>query len=1179
MPLIQSSIRVAVLLMVAVLIPPPLFSQNRQTASPPQTEQIGTAIGELLKQRPLEPKSENPAAGLDGDSDPVSDKPPADDAPINELITYWRARRYKVLVAGKDKPSDRVRERILEACENRPWLFGQLTHVLPETAETYDRIHRLLTENGKEQDSGEGWQQPLRHWLKSNSLYYREELVEEVRRLGQSNQMDLSPVHSLAQLDWDQARPLVEAMTNGADPFRAAQAWGILYDQTRRSGDSAQAEILRSQLQAMVVNRQSPVSVRQTAFQSLMAAEWSGQEEWYLSLFADPLLSGVKLAEGKEYAKTGPDFSGSQKPIARQQSDDEGGSFNILWLPVQQNPAKWLPVALRLVGSSDRMIHLAAVSCLASFLATESDAKEPARQAAQALLPWLTDPNWGGNLERWSYLGALAKMDLPESLPGLIWVLDNDEDATSRAVAAEALIRYRNPQANPALRRALHRETNEMLREPFIAALGQAGPAAGGFSDEEAMAAIEAYARHVTTPEGKKEIAEIADLTSEKTLPLPISIGRVYDERDDIELTESLAAKLFARAKAVRSAEPAAARRMLSIAERCGLVVADLNLIERIGEGLVDLDALKLALKSRERMRKRVPDELFTLFKKGGYASGMAALLLGDEDNYNNLLKGKDSTAQTALLAAARYVREKLPVDLVGKLLDSNQTLAAAENYLEVEDSAEARRLIWAKHPGEARIVGERVRSEPERGDSVINRWEEKMRNEVRSEGGSEEIYALVPNHSPDLYGSIVIRVTKGSAEINLYKFEGRRQRRFLTATELRELREFAVRDEVENLRLHDRESYGGYETSGIRFEYLRLTKDGGRRVMTISPRRPPPNGATLHEQLTGKFYQFSHTGEFKLRYDMEDRIPGLEVLLADDSRSVFTACQENRELKVLIEPEKEGRVPSDRAAAEWHLFTASQLGNVTDEPRSCGYQNSFLYTPNWLKEFRGQLGVAIDWRSKSGEVWFSPANIEGEPGIWKLEESKSPVKVVSGTYLNSIATPDGKWLVAKKTVQTADKFDLQITRIQVATGREFVVNAPQLSGHYPIAFVATHNKVLLGQGHYQYGRDFTGGTNYLLDAETGALQQVKGEFRPLQDQTARPLQATDRPNEFWAAMYDQQKKATVVGRYDARLFAFTPVVELPEIRIGSPDLWVDAAEGKLYVTYLGHLLRVPLAK
>jgi hypothetical protein len=311
----------------------------------------------------------------------------------------------------------------------------------------------------------------------------------------------------------------------------------------------------------------------------------------------------------------------------------------------------------------------------------------------------------------------------------------------------------------------------------------------------------------------------------------------------------------------------------------------------------------------------------------------------------------------------------------------------------------------------------------------------------------------------------------------------------------------------------------------------------------------------------------------------MEDRIPGLEVLLADDKRRVFTACQEGAELRVLIEPEKDENLLSVNPVFEWRSFMAGRLGASTDEPRSCRYQNSFLNLPDWMKEYRNRSGVMMDWRSKSGDAWFSPANIEGEPGIWKLEESRSPVKVVSGTYLNSIATPDGKWLIAKKTVQTADKFEMQITRIQVATGREFIVNAPQLANHYPLAFIAAHNKVLLGQGHYQYGRDFTGGTNYLLDAETGALQQVKGEFRPLQDQTARPLQPAEKPNEFWAAIYDQQKKATLVGRYDARMFAFTPVVELPEIRIGIPDLWVDVAAGKMYVTYLGHLLRVPLAK
>jgi hypothetical protein len=100
-----------------------------------------------------------------------------------------------------------------------------------------------------------------------------------------------------------------------------------------------------------------------------------------------------------------------------------------------------------------------------------------------------------------------------------------------------------------------------------------------------------------------------------------------------------------------------------------------------------------------------------------------------------------------------------------------------------------------------------------------------------------------------------------------------------------------------------------------------------------------------------------------------------------------------------------------------------------------------------------------------------------------------------------------------------------------------------------------------------------------LLDPETGALGQVRGEFRPLQDQFTRALQPTEKPNEFWATVYDQQKKVTAIGRYDARAFTFTPAIEVPEIRVSNADVWVDAAAGKVYLTYLGHLLRVPLTK
>ena len=80
-----------------------------------------------------------------------------------------------------------------------------------------------------------------------------------------------------------------------------------------------------------------------------------------------------------------------------------------------------------------------------------------------------------------------------------------------------------------------------------------------------------------------------------------------------------------------------------------------------------------------------------------------------DEREWKSTLEGNDIKTQLALLAGARYLREKLPVELVGRLLNSpNRALAkAAESYLEVEDSAEARKLVLARHPGEAHVLGD----------------------------------------------------------------------------------------------------------------------------------------------------------------------------------------------------------------------------------------------------------------------------------------------------------------------------------------------------------------------------------------------------------------------------------------------------------------------------------------
>jgi hypothetical protein len=118
----------------------------------------------------------------------------------------------------------------------------------------------------------------------------------------------------------------------------------------------------------------------------------------------------------------------------------------------------------------------------------------------------------------------------------------------------------------------------------------------------------------------------------------------------------------------------------------------------------------------------------------------------------------------------------------------------------------------------------------------------------------------------------------------------------------------------------------------------------------------------------------------------------------------------------------------------------------------------------------------------------------------------------------------------------------------------------------------------LLGRGG-ALGQAGPGAINYLLDPETGTVQQARGEFRPLTEEFGRELQPSGNPNEFWAAIPDEQKKVTRFGRYDSKNFVFTPLVELPELILRSGDFWVDETAGKIWFTYRGHLLRMPLPK
>ncbi len=1167
MRILRSAAFIISFLIIAVSIPQSFFSQavlrqlpqkessqqkqsmprQRPPKRPQSADALAAAIRELLKIDPLAPGQEA-ANHSDDEKSEAEAKPPADDAPIVDLIAYWTDRNGDTDL-NAPKPSDSVRRRLLEVIEDRPEMAVSLVVFAPETSDSHDRLYKLLEE--ETEDEGY-WKYFLKDWLKNNSSYFREELIEEVRNMGLQNQL-----RSLARLDWETAKPILENLAIAGNPQSSLVAISLLYDRAMQGSDTTLTEKYRGLLKAIVGNRGYPNIARQTALSSLMTAEWNGQEDWVVSLFADPTLNNLSQNESRTNAKSREEPEAKvEKKIQRKVRGEEGQTnYGPLSLGLDLKMEKWFSVVTNLVGHSDPTVHKSAVKNIVRFLSMDSIDKEKKKHAvAQKLIPWLTDPGWAEPEDRTSFLQSLDDLQTPELISGLVWVLDHDEDTDNRALAAKALIRYRDPRAIPALRRALEKEGEERNRAYIVTALIECG----GVSDDEIVAAVEACARDAVSRSGQENIDTPSEVTAEP-LPLKVSIGRILRESDTISITEAQAVRLFDRAKALRRTQPSVAREILRVIEEADLNFSDINVVERIGSGWADLETITIALFNRGSLQKSAGDEIYNLIKQGGYARGVAAAILNDESEYREALKGADVKVQTALLASARYLRDKLPIELVVRLLDSpNRVLAlAAESYLEVEDSAVSRKTILARHPGEAYILGFKDSQTIMSGITMSGNEmtgqisEEKLRAEIKSQNGPQEIYAIFKSSSLRSEKGVIIRNRNGRAEISVHEAEGRRNVRWLSAGELEELKSFSSRQEVEDLgpEIMGREYIGGDSL----YEYLRLTKAGGRRIVLNSLRRASKN-PSLHEELSGLFYRLSVSGEFVTRYTIEDKIPGVEVLFAEKKRRAVAVCEEGRGVRVLLAEkgieylEKRGEL-----TAEWRDFSSGKLGGVIEAPESC------------IQYFAPETGARF--YAAGGD----------EPGIWKAEPEKEPIKLIDGQFnYPVIVTPDGKWLVVVKILDRGERSSQRLIRYNLQTGQEFTIKLPEGAIRNPVTYVTSLGKILLSRANYTSDSQGTA-QNLLLDPETGIVQNVKGEFRPLVERGLRGPQPTEKSNEFWAAISNPGIKGTVIGRYDTKNFSFTPALELPEMRLTSSDIWVDSGAEKIWIVYQGQLLRAPM--
>ncbi len=1151
-------------------------------------------------------------------------KIPPDDAPIGDLVEYWstQSRNFSPL-RYKIKPSQRTLERLLEFCEENPEQIARFLKILPSnpsTAEIVKRFYDKLLES----ETAEGNVYQIKAWLLYNSIYFVDELSKNAEQVKDKNEYvtNQNDLLALARVDWDKALPILERIiADKTQPVSATLAKWAFYARALEAGEEIDISKYRRQLQDVVEDRAMLPGARDLAFDALVSEkDWDGRDDWYVSLFSDETLFDLKV-NGQTYT---------------------GLTTLILYSP----PEKYVTMMTALVANKNPAIRRAAIKNLLSALNNGSI------EAARALLPWAASPNWASDFKegRSAFIRALGNVDLPESVPVLITILMNEEEF--RPTVAEALARYKDSRAVPALRVALAAEKNPYRRMVFVRALDECG----GLSDDEKMSALELFAEAASTPEGMMKFtaqfyAEPVE-SSEKpqtVMPVALSIGNFVAQQT--EPTDGLVVRAIERLKTLRKTKPATAEKLSEIMQKWRGRLIFIERLRQIKEGEANLEMILTALAQRREIREKLENEIFAMRVGAGVGRGIAACLAEDAADLHSVLRQQtDTDARIAVLGCARLLRAALPVAEVGALLKSpNKTLAlAAERYLESEDSVEARTMILAQRPGEAVILGARPAFIPDmkkiymseslsqifqsvtgRGlygmnFPLMDKNEVVLREEIKTNPELLAIYGILQN---DATGQLIIRVFKDKVVFTHNEDAARYRERVLTVKEYEDFYRLIINEKIDSTA-----SSLGSGSSGEVQEFVMFGKNGGRRVFFLNNL---VEGSAL-KKLVERFASFGE-GNLKLHYRLADKIQGLEVLLADEKFPARAVWRNGGDLRVAVEDkDKEAEIAGsleqqfeieDKAEVEednyeqyeqiresqekrrrdskyahyfWRGFENGALGSILPQPLEMPY----LYDETQVPEIPGFDNEPRGWQLRAGD--FEIRVSHNESGLYKVSRAQAPVMFKEGNYHLPVVTPDGKWVVASKVKESWQE-PKNLVRINLQTGKEFPVDLAPADALNALTFLPAHNKILVyrakGNRYYGYRSEdndeesempvnpnlrFPGRKNeknpspntpefYLLDAATGTVQLVKGEFRPLEELTYRPLQPTGAPDEFWAALYDKKTRETAVGRYNTKTFTFQPSVKLPEIKLSSMDIWVDEKEAKIYFVYEGHVLTVPL--
>jgi hypothetical protein len=501
--------------------------------------------------------------------------------------------------------------------------------------------------------------------------------------------------------------------------------------------------------------------------------------------------------------------------------------------------------------------------------------------------------------------------------------------------------------------------------------------------------------------------------------------------------------------------------------------------------------------------------------------------------------------------------------------------------------------------------------------------FERRLQTEIKEDKSLVAIFAHLPEGTS---GQQVVRVYKDRSNYTFYEDPARSWSRNLTEKEYTNFYNSIVSNKIDSLS----PSLQGCFDACSSAELILLGREGGRRVF-FAGHPAEPEILAVNEQ----FESFRTKDDLKLSYRLAEKIKGLEVILADKKFPVHAVWKHGSDLRFLVSDialaESIQRDLAEKLQSEFLAETDDEDEEAARDRRTKFFQRQQQLRAeangkelSWRTLEKGMVGPAVEQPSEINLLpWLTqvPVNYRWQllksasqigaddtvyanryqNGLFRAQAAGEPVLIKEGRYESPVASPDKLWAAATKFTTDDEK---TIVRINLRTGREFRLNIPTANGLYPIAYIPTHAKVLLYRGPEAYrdvgmGMEFyddlrddvpaesadsrsnvspSNAEYYLLDLPTGAVRPVKGEFRPLEKRSYRPLQKSSTPGGVWAAIYDRESKSTQVGLYLEKTFTFVPITTLPEIRLQSSDIWVSEEDKKIYFVYEGHLLAAPLA-